>query len=111
MARVEKVILVDDLDGGSADETVLFGMDGTSYEIDLSAQNAAKLRDMVSDYVGKARKVGRKVRIRRGGGATVSVDREQNQAIRDWAKKHGLAVSDRGRISTEISDAYNAARG
>ncbi len=109
MARVEKVILVDDLDGGSAEETVSFGIDGASYEIDLSKQNAAKLRDMFSDYVAKARKIGRKSRTRRSGGGAVSADREQNQAIRDWAKKRGLAVSDRGRISAEITEAYNAA--
>ncbi len=108
MARVEKVILVDDLDGGPAEETVSFGIGGASYEIDLSKQNAAKLRDMFSDYVAKARRIGRKTRTRRSGG-TVSVDREQNQAIRDWAKKRGLAVSDRGRISAEITEAYNTA--
>lgn len=108
MARVEKVILVDDFDGGLADESVTFAIDGTSYEIDLSKGNAAKLRDMFADYVSKARKVGRKTRVRRSG-ASVSVDREQNQAMREWAKKQGLAVSDRGRISTEISDQYNAA--
>jgi len=108
VARVEKVILVDDFDGGLADESVTFAIDGTSYEIDLSKGNAAKFRDMFADYVGKARKVGRKTRVRRSG-AAVSVDREQNQAMREWAKKQGLAVSDRGRISTEISDQYNAA--
>jgi hypothetical protein len=108
VARVEKVILVDDLDGGAADETVSFAIDGASYEIDLSKQNASKLRDMFADYTAKARKLGRKVRARRVGGAG-TVDREQNQAIREWAKKRGLAVSDRGRISAEISDAYNAA--
>jgi hypothetical protein len=110
VARVEKVILVDDFDGGTADETVSFGIDGVSYEIDLSKQNAAKLRDMFSDYVSKARKSTRKSgRARRSGSGTASVDREQNQAMREWAKKRGLAVSDRGRISTEITEAYNTA--
>ena len=108
MARVEKVILVDDLDGGPADETVSFGIDGATYEIDLSKQNAAKLRDMFADYTRKARKTGKKTRGRRQS-AGASVDREQNQAIRDWAKKRGLAVSDRGRISAEIQEQYNAA--
>jgi hypothetical protein len=112
VAQKVQVILVDDLDGGSADETVSFSLDGTSYEIDLSAKNAEKLRDAVASYVGAARKAGkvpggRNVRGARGGGA--AADREQNQAIRAWAKKKGLKVSERGRIPAEIVEKYHSA--
>jgi hypothetical protein len=36
-----------------------------------------------------------------------SIDREQNQAIRDWARKRGMKVSDRGRIPAEVLEAYH----
>ena len=110
MAQKVQVILVDDLDGGSADETVSFSLDGASYEIDLSAKNAEKLRDAFAAYVGAARKAGR-VSGRNTRGAkshTASADREQNQAIRSWAKKKGLKVSERGRIPAEIVEKYHS---
>nr|WP_269458281.1 Lsr2 family protein [Micromonospora chokoriensis] len=106
--------LVDDLDGGDADETVKFALDGVQYEIDLSKANAAKLRDAFASYVGAGTKVGRGGvviggRAARGrGGATA--DREQNKAIREWAKKAGKDISDRGRIPQEIVDEYHAKR-
>jgi hypothetical protein len=110
----QKVIvsLIDDLDGDKADETVEFGVDGKSYEIDLSSSNADKLRDALASYVAAARRPGG--RRRSGGGAAASaaarrpsVDREQNQAIRDWARKRGMKVSDRGRIPADVLEAYH----
>jgi hypothetical protein len=115
VAQKVQVILVDDVDGGSADETVSFSLDGVSYEIDLSAKNAEKLRGAFSGYVGSARKAGRSpARNGRGPAARVAgsavADREQNQAIRAWAKKKGLKVSERGRIPAEIVEKYHSAR-
>ncbi|WP_332367310.1 MULTISPECIES: histone-like nucleoid-structuring protein Lsr2 [unclassified Micromonospora] len=107
--------LVDDLDGGDADETVKFALDGVQYEIDLSASNAGKLRDVFAPYIASGTKVGRGGvvvggRAARGrGGATA--DREQNRAIREWAKKAGKDISDRGRIPQEIVDEYHAKAG
>jgi hypothetical protein len=113
VAQKVEVTLVDDLDGGAADETVSFAIDGASYEIDLSGKNAQKLRDAVTPFLGAARKVGR-VSARSGGrgrsGGSATVDREQNQAIREWAKKKGLNVSERGRIPQEIVERYHAER-
>ncbi|MER7168728.1 histone-like nucleoid-structuring protein Lsr2 [Micromonospora sp. NPDC000207] len=106
--------LVDDLDGGDAEETVKFALDGVQYEIDLSKSNAEQLRDAFARYVAAGTKVGRGGvvvggRAARGrGGATA--DREQNRAIRDWAKKAGKDISDRGRIPQEIVDEYHAKR-
>jgi hypothetical protein len=112
----EKVIrtLVDDLDGSEAEETVEFAIDGISYEIDLSSSNAGKLRDTLASYVAHARRTGGR---RRSGGAVrgavgraarpATADREQNQAIRDWARKRGMKVSDRGRIPAEVLEAYH----
>ncbi|ABP56704.1 hypothetical protein Strop_4276 [Salinispora tropica CNB-440] len=107
--------LVDDLDGGDADETVKFALDGVQYEIDLSSVNAEKLREVFAAYVANGTKVGRGGvvvggRAARGrGGATA--DREQNKAIRAWAKKAGKEISDRGRIPQEIVDEYHARAG
>ncbi|GLY25492.1 nucleoid-associated protein Lsr2 [Micromonospora echinospora] len=107
--------LVDDLDGGDADETVKFALDGVQYEIDLSNKNADKLRELFAPYVAAGSKVGRGGvvvggRAARGrGGATA--DRAQNKAIRDWAKREGREISDRGRIPQEIVDEFHAKAG
>jgi hypothetical protein len=113
VAQKVTVSLIDDLDGDQADETVEFGLDGKNYEIDLSSKNASKLRDALAEYVAAARRPGGR---RRGGGGGAaasaasrrpSVDREQNQAIRDWARKRGMKVSDRGRIPADVLEAYH----
>jgi len=121
MAQKVVVSLVDDLDASEADETVEFGLDGATYEIDLSEANAARLRDVLADYVAHARRSGGRRRSstpaassstssrRRGGGGRAAVDREQNQAIREWARKQGMTVSERGRIPSEVSEAYHKA--
>jgi hypothetical protein len=114
MAQKVQVLLVDDLDGGEASETVSFSIDGSNYEIDLSGKNADELRDAFAKYVGAARKTGRATSAsssrssgRRGGGGATSMDRDQAAAIRGWAKKQGLKVSDRGRIPATIIEQYN----
>ena len=110
MAEVREIRLVDDLDGDTADETVEFGVDGKVYEIDLSKGNAGKLRDGLAPYVAAARRAGGRRRRSPGGSpaaARPSIDREQNQAIRDWARKRGMKVSDRGRIPAEVLEAYH----
>jgi hypothetical protein len=109
-------MLIDDIDGGDADETITFALDGTQYEIDLSKQNAAKLREALAPYVGSGTRTGRgavsagRSTATRGRGA-VKADRDQNRAIREWAQAKGLEVSDRGRIKQEIVDRYNTEAG
>jgi hypothetical protein len=106
------VSLVDDLSGDTAEETIEFGLDGKTYEIDLSSANADRLRGALSAYVAAARRPGGK---RRGGTSAAParasagpVDREQNQAIRDWARKRGMKVSDRGRLPADLLAAYHS---
>jgi hypothetical protein len=111
MAQKTIVQLIDDLDQGAAEETVSFGLDGTNYEIDLSAKNAAKLRDALANYVANARRAGRSgsrpvSSPRRSRGARG--DREQTQAIREWARKNGHKVGEKGRIPAHILEAYHA---
>ncbi len=107
MAQKVQVLLVDDVDGGTADETVTFGLDGIGYEIDLTTANAAKLRDALAPWVGHARKVGGRSTAR--AASRSRAPRGEAQAIRDWAKAHGHSVSERGRISAEVKAAYEAA--
>jgi len=107
--------LVDDLDGGDADETVRFALDGVQYEIDLSAKNAEKLRNIFAPYVAAGTRIGRGGVVVGGraarGRSSAAADREQNKAIREWAKKAGKKISDRGRIPQEIVDEYHARAG
>jgi len=116
VARREIVVLEDDLEGGKADETVKFSLDGVQYEIDLSDKNAKKLRDAVAQYVANARRVSRGGVVVGGRAAarargSAAADREQNKAIRAWAKRQGEDISDRGRIPQEIVDKYHADAG
>lgn len=106
MAQKVSIVLVDDLDGSEATETVAFSIDGTSYEIDLSAANAAKLRDAFAAYVGHARKVG----ARRGNGRRSSTAAGPSaKDVRAWARANGTNLPDRGRIPGDVLAAYNAA--
>src|SRR5581483_3446581 len=103
MAKKVTVTLIDDFDGEApADETVEFGLDGVTYEIDLSSKNAAKLRNDLKQWVEAGRRVG----AGRGRGA---IDREQSAAIREWARRNGRNVSSRGRIPADIIEAFHAA--
>lgn len=114
MAQKVTVQLVDDVDGSVAESTVEFGLDGVSYTIDLSTENADKLRESLASYVASARRTGG--RKRTGGKAgkasatPTTADRERNQAIREWAREQGMQVSERGRIPSEIVEAYDKAK-
>jgi hypothetical protein len=109
VAQIREVRLVDDLDGEPADGTVEFGIDGKKYEIDLSEANAKKLREALAEFVAAARRANgrRRSAAPAASGRRPSIDREQNQAIRDWARKRGMKVSDRGRIPAEVLEAYH----
>jgi hypothetical protein len=110
MAQKVNIVLVDDLDGSEATESVSFGLDGTSYEIDLNDANAARLREALAEFVGHARKVSA---ARRGGGGRRSSAPASGgpsaKEIRDWARANGYDVPDRGRVSAEVREAYDAA--
>lgn len=106
MAQTVKIILEDDIDGGPADETIRFGLDGSSYEIDLSADNAAALRDALAPYAENARRnTKRQTRSQRSAPQRNS----ETKKIREWAQANGHVVGDRGRIHQHIRDAYYAA--
>ena len=115
MAKQIVTLLTDDLDGGEADRTVEFGLDGVNYTIDLSEKNAGKLRKALDPYLNVATRVGRsnadRGARRTAPAGTGRASRDQNQAIREWAAKNGYEVSERGRIPSSIVEAYHSKRG
>ena len=120
MAQKVEVKYVCDLHEGEVEavEAVPFGLDGSSYELDACEEHAAAMRDAFAPYVGAARRTDRGSAPsgpRKGPRGTSrpassgAGDREQVQAKREWARAHGFAVSDRGRLSAEVLQAYDAA--
>ncbi|NXY98696.1 Lsr2 family protein [Streptomyces sp. BR123] len=112
MAQKVQVLLVDDLDGGEADETVTFALDGKTYEIDLTTANAETLRGLLEPYTkGGRRTGGRAAAGRAKGRAAASSGNPDTAEIRAWAKAQGMNVNDRGRVPAEIREAYENAKG
>jgi Lsr2 len=118
MAQQTTVRYIDDLDGSEAQGSVEFGLDGRSYSIDLSEENAAKLRTALAPFIEASRKPGGRGGAsdraqRRSGQQTekksARSNREETAAIRQWAREHGHQVSDRGRIPTSVLEAYESA--
>lgn len=108
MVQRVQVLLVDDIDGKEASETVSFALDGVSYEIDLTAENAATLRDSMSSWVGNARRAGGRKATGKRAGSSVG-RREDLNAVREWGRQNGFKVSDRGRVSGDLQAAYDKA--
>ena len=108
MAKSVSVVVSDDLDGSEGAETVTFAVDGVSYEIDLSEKNRAKLEKAFAPYIQHGRRV--TLRRRRPATATSAGPRIDRAAVRAWAKQQGLHVSERGRISAEVMERYEASR-
>lgn len=103
MAQRVHIVLEDDLDGSTAEETVSFSLDGVSYEIDLSSENASKLRDDLAAWIGHARRTGGRRSAAKKGKSSSAND------IRAWAIAQGMQVSSRGRVSSEVREAYEKA--
>src|SRR5450755_4620521 len=109
VAQKVQVILTDDLEGGEADETVAFAIDGVSYEIDLSEANAEALREALARHVQAARRIGGRVTRPSGVKARPANQRVDLSQLRAWARDNGYQVSDRGRVSSEVHAAYETA--
>lgn len=114
MAKKTITVLTDDLDGQTADRTVEFGLDGTSYTIDLSDVNVGKLRKALEPYMAAGTRHGRTAAASgRRGVARPDVPvrrtgRDENKAIREWASNNGHTISERGRIPIDVVAAYQA---
>jgi hypothetical protein len=105
MAQKVQIILEDDIDGGSADETVTFALDGSNYEIDLNSANADKLRDALAPFIGHARRLSRTAKAGKKASGSASNAAE----VRAWAKSNGFDVPERGRIPLSVKEAFDAA--
>ncbi len=115
MAQKITTLFIDDIDGGEADGTVRFALDGTDYEIDLNAKHSEELRSALGKYVSHARKVGGTAR-RTSGRAAGRVSRGGSSAlntteIRNWARENGYDIKDRGRVPADLVAKYQAATG
>jgi hypothetical protein len=110
MAQKIQTLFIDDIDGGAAEGTVRFGLDGTEYEIDLSAKHSEELHKALANYVAHGRKVPgvsrRALRGRRSGASTVDTAK-----VREWAKGHGYDIKERGRVPANVVEKYQAAVG
>lgn len=118
MAQKVLIEIVDDLDGEAAAQTVPFALDGVSYEIDLSEENAVALREELARYMEAGQRTGgRRIKVAVGqtiaGGGRASAasvtDRERNQQVRAWAAANGYAIGDRGRIPNGVYTAFDDA--
>jgi nucleoid-associated protein Lsr2 len=108
VAQKTVVELVDDLDGGRADETVAFALDGEEFLIDLSHDNATRLRDALAEYVGHARRAGGKQRSA-GPAGRAARDKYDTQAVREWARSQGETVAERGRLPQALLTRFQEA--
>jgi hypothetical protein len=105
---------IDDIDGSEAERTFTFGVDGTNYEIDLSSENIKEFHEAIAEFVDKARRAkasgsgrqARKTSVSTSGGGR---SREQTQAVREWARRQGHTINDRGRIPVSIQQAFDQA--
>ena len=108
MAQKIQTLLIDDLDGSAAEDTVRFGLDGTEYEIDLNAGHAEELRDSLTRYVDAARRVGgsarKPARVSRGQAGGLNTTE-----VREWARAQGIKVKDRGRVPADLVVKFRAA--
>ena len=114
MAQKVNIVLVDDIDGGDAGETVSFALDGVDYEIDLSDKHSTDLRDALALYMAHARRTGGRRRgSRRTSASSSSASTPAGGAsaadIRAWARENGWDVPERGRVSADVREAYAAA--
>jgi NOL1/NOP2/fmu family ribosome biogenesis protein len=109
MAQRIQTLLIDDLDGGEAAGTVRFGLDGTEYEIDLSATHSDELRKALEQYLAHARRTGGTARSAvRSRRASITVDTAK---VREWARGQGIEVKDRGRVPANVVEQYQTAAG
>src|SRR5690625_7166348 len=102
MAQKVMITLIDDTDGSTADETVSFSLDGVDYEIDLTTENAGKLREALAPWVGHARRTGGRRATGRRGRSTRSGSGGAAE-VSEGARAHGDTVSGCGRVAREVN--------
>lgn len=114
MAQKKHVVLIDDVDGSPASETVRFGLDGAEYEVDLNEKHAEALRESFAEWIGHARRVSGRKKATAGrrssaSSRTASPSASDTAKVREWARQNGYTVSNRGRIPASVREAYELA--
>ena len=109
MAKQTTVTVTDDLDGSANAKEVTFSLNGESWTIDLSTKNRGALEKALKPYIAKATKQGRRRSSAMPRKSTRQPPRKDLAEVREWAKSNGHQVSDRGRISATVQQAYDAA--
>ena len=109
MAQKIQVLLVDDLDGGEAEGTVRFGLDGVDYEIDLSAEHAEALRRALAPFIDAARRGPGAGRQQGRRGQRAGASGPDTTEVREWARAQGIEVKDRGRVPADLIVRFKAA--
>ena len=109
MAQKIQTLFIDDIDGSAAEGTIRFGLDGTDYEIDLNAEHAQALRDVLATYVGAARRANGAARRPARSGRRATATGLNTTEVREWAKAQGIDVKDRGRVPAELVVKFKAA--
>jgi hypothetical protein len=108
LAQKIQTLFVDDIDGGEAEGTVRFGLDGSDYEIDLSVAHSEELHKALAPYIAHARKAGGTRRVARGRRDASAIDTHK---VREWARDQGIEIKERGRVSADIVAKYRQATG
>ena len=111
MAQKIQTLFIDDIDGGEAEGTVRFGLDGAEYEIDLSTQNAEAMRKAMARYVEAARRAPGSTRRPGQSGRKASANGLKTTEVREWARAQGIDVKDRGRVPADLVVKFKAATG
>jgi hypothetical protein len=114
VAQKVQTLFIDDIDGGEAEGTVRFALDGTEYEIDLNAEHTEELRSALGKYVTHARKISgaaRRAGRAAGRSARVAGNAPNTTEIRNWARENGYDIKDRGRVPADLVAKYQAATG
>jgi hypothetical protein len=111
VAQKIQVLLIDDLDGSEAENTVRFGLDGVEYEIDLSAEHAEALRRALAPFIGAARRSPAAGRRPARGGRRAGASGLDTTEVREWARAQGIEVKDRGRVPAEVIARFKEATG
>lgn len=111
MAQKIQTLFIDDLDGSEAEGTVRFGLDGSDYEIDLTAEHARELREVLAPYVSAARRAAGGARRPAKSGRSASASGLNTTEVREWARAQGIDVKDRGRVPAGLVVKFKAATG
>jgi hypothetical protein len=110
MAQRIQTLFIDDIDGGEAQGTVRFGLDGVEYEIDLNAKHTKDLHRVLGQYVEHSRRVGGSPRRSRAQGSR-RVSTVDTVAVRAWAREQGITIKERGRVPAGVIEQYRASSG